>query len=78
MLTFTPVSDEKIGRSTMGIMLLSIVLAMLLGCVIWLIVGSKFPLKEPLDAKLPALNNIVIYVLGSLVPVYVLLFLVFS
>lgn len=62
----------------MGIMLLSIITSMVLGCLIWLGVGSKFPLNVPEDEKLPVLNNIVIYVLLSLVPVYLLIFLIFS
>jgi hypothetical protein len=62
----------------MGIMLLSIITSMVLGCVIWLAIGSKFPLNEPAEAKLPVLNNIVIYVLCSLVPVYLLIFMIFS
>lgn len=60
----------------MGIMLLSIVGSMVLGCVLWLIIGDKFPLKE--EIKLPALNNIVIYVLCLVVPVYCLIFIIFN
>ncbi len=62
----------------MGIMILSIILSMVLGCVTWLIIGSKFPLNEPDTGKLPALNNIVVYFLMLLVPVYLLIFLIFS
>jgi hypothetical protein len=62
----------------MGIMILSIILSMVLGCMLWLIIGSKFPLNEAPETKLPALNNIVIYSLMSLVPVYFLIFLIFS
>jgi hypothetical protein len=61
----------------MGIMLLSIVLAMVLGCVVWLIIGSKFPLGAQTE-KLPALNNIFLYVLALIVPVYGLIFVIFS
>ena len=62
----------------MGIMILSIILSMVLGCVVWLIIGSKFPPSEPEENKLPALNNIVIYFLLLLVPVYLLIFSIFS
>lgn len=60
----------------MGIMLLSIVVSMVLGCVVWLMIGDKFPLKD--EVKLPALNNIVIYVLSLVVPVYLLIFVIFN
>jgi hypothetical protein len=60
----------------MGIMVLSIVASMILGCVVWLIIGDKFPLKE--DVKLPPLNNIVIYTLCQLVPTYLLIFFIFN
>lgn len=60
----------------MGIMVLSIVLSMVFGCVSWLVLGEKFPLNE--DQKLPPLNNIVIYTLCLLVPVYLLIFVIFS
>ena len=62
----------------MGLMILAIVLSMVLGCVIWLMVGSKFPPNEPDENKLPPLNNIVIYCLLSLLPVYLLIFFIFS
>lgn len=61
----------------MGIMILSIVMSMVLGCVTWLLIGNKFPLNPDLE-KFPALNNIVIYFLALLVPVYSLIFLIFS
>lgn len=62
----------------MGIMILSLIASMVMGSIIWLVIGSKFPLNEPEDAKLPVLNNIVIYFLLSVVPVYLLIFLIFS
>lgn len=62
----------------MGIMVLSIILSMVLGCVTWLLIGSKFPMNEPEENRLPALNNIVIYFLMLLVPVYLLIFFIFS
>jgi len=60
----------------MGIMMLSIVASMILGCVVWLIIGDKFPIKE--TVKFPALNNIVIYTLCVVVPTYLLIFFVFN
>lgn len=60
----------------MGIMLLSIVVSMILGSVVWLMIGDKFPLKD--EVKLPVLNNITIYVLCVVVPVYLLIFFIFN
>lgn len=60
----------------MAIMVLSIVASMIFGCGVWLIIGDKFPLKE--DDKFPPLNNIVIYTLCVLVPMYLLIFFIFS
>lgn len=58
----------------MGIMLLSIFGSIIMGCVIWLVIGEKFPPGD--EIKLPPLNNIVIYSLISLVPVYLFIFFV--
>lgn len=58
----------------MGIMLLSIFAAIILGCVTWLVIGEKFPPND--EVKLPPLNNIVIYSLLLLVPVYLFIFFV--
>jgi len=60
----------------MAIMMLSIVASMILGCVVWLIIGDKFPIKQ--DLKFPPLNNIVIYALSLLVPTYLLIFFIFN
>ena len=59
----------------MAIMLFSIVASIVLGCSIWLVLGDQFPLKE--EVKLPALNNITIYSLSLLLPVYLLVFFLF-
>ncbi len=60
----------------MAIMILSIIVSMVLGCVAWLLIGDKFPWKQ--EPKLPALNNIVIYTLCLVVPVYILIFFIFN
>ncbi len=58
----------------MGIMLLSIFAAIILGCITWLVIGEKFPPGD--EIKLPPLNNIVIYALILIVPVYLFIFFV--
>lgn len=58
----------------MAIMLLSIITSILLGCVVWLVLGEKFPIGE--EPKLPPLNNIVIYTLLVVVPVYLFIFFI--
>lgn len=60
----------------MGLILLSIFTSMILGCVLWLAIGEKFPPNE--EVKLPALNNIVIYTALFVVPVYLFIFFVFG
>lgn len=58
----------------MGIMLLSLFVSMMIGCLVWLAIGEKFPPGQ--EEKLPPLNNIVIYSLLALVPVYLVIFFV--
>ncbi len=58
----------------MGIMLLSIFASIILGCIVWLTIGEQFPLGD--EDKLPPLNNIVIYSLLLIVPVYLFIFFV--
>lgn len=60
----------------MGLMLLSIFMSMISGCLIWLAIGEKFPPNE--EVKLPPLNNIVIYSLLSIIPIYLFIFFVFG
>ena len=60
----------------MAVMSLSIILSAILGCVVWLAIGEVFPPRE--EAKLPPLNNIVIYALLAIVPVYLFIFFVFG
>ncbi|MBD3648704.1 MAG: hypothetical protein HUJ31_14910 [Pseudomonadales bacterium] len=59
----------------MALMVLSIVLSIILGCILWLILGEKFPVND--EPKLPPLNNIVIYSLLSLIPVYLVIFFLY-
>jgi hypothetical protein len=49
-------------------------MSMIAGCGIWLVIGEKFPPNE--ETKLPPLNNIVIYSLLSIVPIYLFIFFV--
>ena len=59
----------------MAIMLLSIITAMVFGCVTWLFIGDRFPLNKEL--KFPSLNNIVIYTLLMILPIYITIFVLF-
>ncbi len=59
----------------MAIILFSIVASMVLGSIVWLVIGDRFPLHEAV--KFPPLNNIVIYVLLLIIPVYVVVFATF-
>ena len=59
----------------MAIILFSIVASMVLGCIVWLVIGDKFPLDA--EVKFPPLNNITIYVLLLIIPVYVIVFITF-
>lgn len=60
----------------MAILMLSLFVSTILGCLVWLFVGEKFPPRE--EVKLPPLNNIVIYSVLALVPVYLFIFFVFG
>ena len=56
----------------MGLIVLSIMLSIILGCCVWLVLGETLPMKA--EQKWPALNNIVCYTLLLLVPVYLVIF----
>lgn len=56
----------------MGLILLSIMLSIILGCCAWLMFGDRFPVDD--EQKWPATNNIVCYSLILLVPVYLVIF----
>ncbi|MBL4682821.1 MAG: hypothetical protein JKY88_19185 [Pseudomonadales bacterium] len=59
----------------MAILILSLVVAVVLGCVIWLLIGDRFPLKA--EMKFPAHNNIAIYAILLIIPVYLVVFITF-
>ncbi len=58
----------------MGLIVLSVILAVLGGCLTWLLVGDQFPRGDSM--KWPATNNILIYVTALVVPIYGLIFAV--
>lgn len=59
----------------MGLLVLSVILSIVLGCVLWLIVGDRIP---PGDTdKLPPIINIVSYSVLLVLPVYLLIFFIF-
>lgn len=60
----------------MGLLMLSVFVSAFIGCLVWLRIGERFPPGD--DEKLPPLNNIVIYSLLALVPVYLVIFFVFG
>lgn len=59
----------------MGILILSSLASVVLACIAWLVIGDQFPLKE--EVKFPAFNNIFIYTVFLIVPVYLLVFITF-
>ena len=59
----------------MALIALSTILSIILGSFVWLVLGSKFPLTR--DDKWPIANNIFIYAVMLLVPVYMTIFFVF-
>ncbi len=60
----------------MGLILLTILSSMVLGALAWLVFGSRLPWGE--EDKWPAINNIAFYVVGLLIPVYLVIFTLFS
>ena len=52
----------------MGLLIISLVFGGLMGCVVWLVVGSQLPLKQL--EKWPDLANIASYALASGVLIY--------
>lgn len=59
----------------MGILILSFLASVILGCIAWLLVGDQFPLRH--ETKFPVHNNIVIYTMLLIVPVYLIVFITF-
>lgn len=60
----------------MGLIVLSTVLSIILGSCLWLAIGSRFPLKD--EDKWPVANNIFIYAVALLIPVYLTIFFIYS
>lgn len=60
----------------MALMLLSIVLSMVLGAVVWLVIGSRLPWHA--EQKLPVVNNIAYYALALFLPIYLTIFFIFE
>jgi hypothetical protein len=59
----------------MAILLLSIVLSMIFGSLLWLIVGNQLPLKSA--DKFPPLNNIAYYSALLVAPVFLVIFFIY-
>lgn len=59
----------------MGLIVLSTILAIILGSCAWLVIGSQFPLDD--EDKWPIANNIFIYAVALLLPVYLIIFFTF-
>jgi hypothetical protein len=59
----------------MGLIVLSSLLAIVLGSCLWLVLGDRFPLKQ--EDKWPTPNNILIYAVMLVIPVYLAIFIVY-
>ena len=59
----------------MALIALSTILSIILGSFVWLALGSKFPMNH--EVKWPIVNNIFVYALILVVPVYLSIFFVF-
>ena len=59
----------------MALIALSTILSIILGSCFWLVLGSKFPLED--EDKWPIANNIAVYAVIVLMPVYLTIFFVF-
>jgi hypothetical protein len=59
----------------MGLIVLSIMLSIILGCCAWLALGDKFPIND--EQKWPPLNNIVCYSAIIFLPIYLAIFFTF-
>lgn len=60
----------------MGLIVLSLILSIIGGCLTWIVLGEQFPRNESL--KWPATNNILIYVVLLAVPMYLAIFAIFN
>lgn len=59
----------------MGLIALSVLLSIIFGSCVWLAIGDKFPIGS--ETKWPIANNICIYAMILLVPVYLTIFFLF-
>lgn len=59
----------------MGLIALSVILAIILGCCLWLVIGDQLPPGE--ETKWPAANNIFVYAASLVLPVYLVIFFIF-
>jgi len=59
----------------MPLLLLSVILAMITGAVIWLVIGSRLPLRS--TDKFPVINNIAYYSLMIFLPIFLTIFYLF-
>jgi hypothetical protein len=59
----------------MGLIVVSIIFAIILGSCTWLVAGDQFPLGE--EAKWPIVNNILVYAAILVIPVYLTIFFTF-
>ena len=60
----------------MGLIVLSLILSIICACLAWIVFGEQFPRGESL--KWPATNNILIYAVLLVVPMYLAIFAVFN
>ena len=60
------------GEKFMAILLLSVMLSMILGSLLWLVIGNQLPLKSA--DKFPPLNNIAYYSAVLIAPVLLVIF----
>lgn len=59
----------------MGLLILSLLLSAMGGCVAWLLLGDRLPLDS--DTKWETWQNIALYSLAIVVPIYLLIFSLF-
>ncbi|MBS02641.1 MAG: hypothetical protein CMQ24_08045 [Gammaproteobacteria bacterium] len=60
----------------MGLIVLSIIFAIVGGCLTWLVLGDQFPRGD--SVKWPVTNNILIYGALLVLPIYGLMFAFFN
>ena len=57
----------------MGLILFSLILALIAGCCFWLVFGETLPVSQ--EEKWPVTNNIFVYSLVLFPPIYVVIFI---